>query len=82
MLFELGRMGYIKIVRGNRYKGFEYKINNWNYLESLQHDSRNMVKTILENIKSVARSPTVDQNVNGLHKAQKISKKSEVVQSN
>ncbi|MBB6240531.1 putative transcriptional regulator [Pedobacter sp. AK013] len=79
-LFELERMGYIKIVRGNRYKGFEYKINSWNDLESLQKDSQNMVKTILENIKNVARSPTVVQSTNGLHNRQKISKKEVVVQ--
>lgn len=80
-LFELERMGYVKIVRGNRYKGFEYKINSWNDLESLQTDSQNMVKTILENIKSVGRSPTVAQSTNGLHNKQKISKKEVVAQS-
>ncbi|MBB6239877.1 hypothetical protein HDC90_004539 [Pedobacter sp. AK013] len=79
-LFELERMGYIKIVRGNRYKGFEYKINNWNDLESLQNDSQNMVKTILENIKSVARSSVVAQSANGLHNGQKTSKKVVVAQ--
>lgn len=26
ILYELERMGYIKIARGSRYKGFEYKI--------------------------------------------------------
>jgi hypothetical protein len=79
-LFELERMGYIKIVRGNRYKGFEYKINSWNDLESLRNDSQNMVKTILENIKSVARSPRVAQSTNGLPNQQEISKKEAVVQ--
>jgi hypothetical protein len=79
-LFELERMGYIKIVRGNRYKGFEYKINSWNDLEALQADSQNMVRTILENIKAVVRSPVVAQASNGLHKVQKISKKEAVVQ--
>lgn len=79
-LFELERMGYIKIVRGNRYKGFEYKINSWNDLKALQADSQNMVRTILENIKAVVRSPVVVQASNGLHNKQKISKKEAVVQ--
>lgn len=79
-LFELERMGYIKITRGNRYKGFEYKISNWNDLENLTNGAQSMVKSILENIKSVARSPTVAHSANGLHKAQKINKKQAVDQ--
>jgi predicted transcriptional regulator len=79
-LFELERMGYIKITRGNRYKGFEYKIQNWNDLENLTNAAQNMVKSILENIKSVARGPAVAQSANGLHKAQNISKKKTVGQ--
>jgi predicted transcriptional regulator len=79
-LYELERMGYIKIVRGNRYKGFEYKVNSWNDLESLQNDSRNMVKAILENIKTVTRNPPVTQGSNGLPKVQKTSRKEAVTQ--
>ena len=84
-LYELERMGYIKIISGNRYKGFEYKIQNWNDLETLTNDAQSMVKSILENIKAlpagqagVTRNPPVTQATNGLPKAQKISKKQAV----
>ena len=80
-LYELERMGYIKIARGNRYKGFEYKIQNWNDLEKMQDNAQNMVKSILENIKAVTRNPTVTQNPDGLHKAQKTSKKEAVTRT-
>jgi hypothetical protein len=86
-LYELERMGYIKITRGNRYKGFEYKIQSWNDLEALTNDAQGMVKTILESIKAlpagqagVTRNPPVTQATNGLHKAQKISRKQAVTQ--
>jgi hypothetical protein len=79
-LYELERMGYIKITRGNRYKGFEYKIQNWNDLETLTNDAQSMVKTILENIKGVTRNPPVTHSPNGLHKVQKISRKQAVTQ--
>lgn len=79
-LYELERMGYIKITRGNRYKGFEYKIQNWNDLETLTNDAQSMVKTILENIKTVTRNPVVTQGTDGLPNMQKISKKKAVTQ--
>lgn len=79
-LHELELMGYIKIVRGSRYKGFEYKINSWNDLESLTNDTRQMVKTIQETINSVTRNPTVTQASDGLPKVQKASKKKAVAQ--
>lgn len=79
-LYELERMGYIKITRGNRYKGFEYKVQSWNDLESLQQNSKMLVSSILENIKSVSRNPSVTQSPNGLLKVQKDSKKEEVTQ--
>jgi hypothetical protein len=79
-LYELERMGYIKITRGNRYKGFEYKIQNWNDLEALTNDAQSMVKSILENIKAVTRNPGVTHDVNGLHKVQKTNKKQAVTQ--
>ena len=79
-LYELERMGYIKITRGNRYKGFEYKIQSWNDLETLTNDAQNMVKAILENIKTVTRNPAVTQSPGGLLKVQKISKKQAVTQ--
>eukprot|EP01133_Synstelium_polycarpum_P003411 gene3411-3873_t len=80
-LYELERMGYIKITRGNRYKGFEYKVQSWNDLESLQQSSKMLVSSILENIKSVSRNPSVTQSPNGLLKVQKDSKKEAVTQS-
>jgi Txe/YoeB family toxin of Txe-Axe toxin-antitoxin module len=79
-LYELERMGYIKITRGNRYKGFEYKIQNWNDLETLTNDAQSMVKTILENIKTVTRNPEVTQGTDGLPNMQKISKRKTVTQ--
>ena len=90
-LYELERMGYIKITRGNRYKGFEYKIQSWNDLEALTGNAQKLVKEILESIKAlplasgeglggaaVTRNPAVTQSANGLHKAQKVSKKQAV----
>jgi hypothetical protein len=79
-LYELERMGYIKITRGNRYKGFEYKIQNWNDLEALTGDAQKLVKEILENIKGVTRNPSVTHSANGLHNGQKISRKQAVTQ--
>jgi phosphate uptake regulator len=72
-LYELERMGYIKIARGSRYKGFEYKVQSWNDLENLASDAQSMVRSILENIKLVTRIPPVTQNLDGLHKMQQIS---------
>jgi hypothetical protein len=80
-LYELERMGYIKITRGNRYKGFEYKVQSWNDLESLQQSSKMLVSSILENVKSVSRNPLVTQRPDGLLKVQKDSKKEAVTQS-
>ncbi|MDB5146194.1 MAG: hypothetical protein JWQ57_214 [Mucilaginibacter sp.] len=79
-LYELERMGYIKIARGNRYKGFEYKIQNWDDLENLANDAQNMVKGILEKIKSVTHSPPVAHSTDGLHNVQKTSTKKTVTQ--
>lgn len=79
-LYELERMGYIKITRGNRYKGFEYKVQSWNDLESLQQSSKTLVSSILENIRSVSRNPSVTQKLGGLLKTQKDSRKAAVTQ--
>ncbi|WPU94323.1 hypothetical protein SNE25_02145 [Mucilaginibacter sabulilitoris] len=79
-LHELELMGYIKIVRGSRYKGFEYKVNSWNDLESLTNNTRQIVKDILETINAVVRNPTVTQTDDGLHKPQRTNKKKEVTQ--
>lgn len=77
-LYELERMGYIKIIRGNRYKGFEYKVQSWNDLESLQQSSRSLVENILQQIRSVSCNPAVTQSPDGLLKVQKDSKKEAV----
>jgi phosphate uptake regulator len=91
-LYELERMGYIKIARGSRYKGFEYKIQSWNDLENLASDAQSMVKSILENIQSlpgaclpdrqgqagVTRNPSVTQTNDGLLNVQGASKEQAV----
>jgi len=74
-LYELERMGYIRIVRGNRYKGFEYKVQSWNDLEILTGDTRKLVEKILESIRSVSCNPVVTQGADGLVKVQKTSRK-------
>jgi hypothetical protein len=79
-LFELERMGYLKITRGNKYKGFEYKVNSWNDMESLKDSTQLLVKGILETIKSVSRIPAVSHGANGIHKTKIISKKEAVTQ--
>jgi len=92
-LYELERMGYISIVRGNRYKGFEYKVNLWNDLSLLQSGSRKLVAEILEKIQgemrkedahlsdSVSCIPGVTQEADGLPKAKKIRRKEAVTQT-
>jgi hypothetical protein len=79
-LYELERMGYIKIVRGNRYKGFEYKVSNWNDMETLQGNTHALITEVLAQIKqaTVDRSSGVAQALNGPHKTQKINKKEAV----
>jgi len=81
-LYELERMGYIKIARGSRYKGFEYKVQNWDDLETLTNDAHSMMENILNEIRKVNHGiPGVTQSPDGLHNAQKISKKSTVTQT-
>jgi hypothetical protein len=80
-LYELERMGYVKIVRGNRYKGFEYKVQSWNDLETLQKTSKELVSGILKNIHEVTCNPPVTQSPDGLLKTQKISVKEPVTQA-
>jgi len=77
-LYELERMGYIKITRGNRYKGFEYKVNSWTDLETLKSNANTLMAEVLNQVKTVARSSGVAQGINGLHKAQEISGKGAV----
>jgi hypothetical protein len=79
-LFELERMGYIKIARGSRYKGFEYKINNWGDLETLTSTTQAMVREILESINAVTCNPTVTHTDSGLHNTQRTNKKKPVTQ--
>lgn len=80
-LYELERMGYIKITRGNRYKGFEYKVQSWNDLETLKGNADKLLAEVLHQIKSVVRSPAVAQSTNGLHNRQKSSAIEAVVHS-
>ncbi|TKC54871.1 hypothetical protein FBD94_25735 [Pedobacter hiemivivus] len=80
-LYELERMGYIKITRGNRYKGFEYKVQSWNDLETLKGNADKLLAEMLHQIKSVVRSPAVAQSTNGLHNRQKASEKEAVAHS-
>lgn len=77
-LYELERMGYIKIARGSRYKGFEYKVLSWDDLENLAGDAQDMVKSILETIRNLSGNPQVTQKPDGLHNVQHISSKDAV----
>ncbi|PRY48542.1 hypothetical protein B0I27_1141 [Arcticibacter pallidicorallinus] len=79
-LYELERMGYIKITRGNRYKGFEYKVSSWNDMETLQGNTHALITEVLAQIKqtAVARSSGVAQAINGPLKSKKISEKAAV----
>jgi hypothetical protein len=79
-LFELERMGYVRITGGNRYKGYQYKIVNWHDLEVIQRSTKAMIANILQQIRAVTSKPTVTQASSGLHKAQKASKKQAVNQ--
>lgn len=77
-LYELERTGHIRIVKGNRYKGFEYRVQQWNDMEILAGDTRKLIEGILHTIRPVTRSPRVTQGDDGLHKAQKTSGKGAV----
>lgn len=83
-LYELERMGYLKIVRGTRYKGFEYQVAEWNDLETLEKGARAMLGMILERVHAasrVARNPVVTHSIGGLPKKQKINAKEAVTQA-
>jgi len=83
-LYELERMDYLKIVRGTRYKGFEYQVAEWNDLETLEKGARAMLAMILERVHAasqVARNPAVTHSIGGLPKKQKISVKDAVTQA-
>ncbi len=60
-LNELDRMGHIRIVKGNRYKGFEYKVQQWQDMEDLEGNTRSLIEGVLAEIRSlsVGRSPSV-----------------------
>ena len=74
-------MGYIKISRGSRYKGFEYKVQSWDDLETLTNDAHEMMENILAEIRKVNHSSLgVAQSPDGLHNTQKTSKKTAVAQ--
>jgi len=77
-LYELDRTGHIRIVKGNRYKGFEYKVQLWQDMETLAGDTKKLIAGILQQIRSVTRSPQVTQEGGGLHNLQKDSGKGAV----
>jgi DNA-binding MarR family transcriptional regulator len=79
-LYELERMGHIKITRGSRYKGFEYKVSSWNDLETLQGNTHALITEVLAQVKqaSVARSSGVVHTINGPLNKQRINKKEAV----
>jgi hypothetical protein len=80
-LYELERMGYIKIARGSRYKGFEYKVQRWDDLENLTSDAHSLMENILADIrKDTAGDLQVTQAPDGLHKVQKTNTKQAVSQ--
>lgn len=80
-LNELDRMGHIRIVKGNRYKGFEYKVQQWQDMEDLEGSTRTLIDGVLEQVRSLSvdRSPSVDQPANGPLNVQKTSGKGAVV---
>ncbi len=80
-LSELERMGHIKIVRGNRYKGYEYKVQSWDDLDMLKQSAESLITGVLEHVRSVTRNPTVTQRPDGLVNSQKISEKGAVTHS-
>jgi len=77
-LYELDRMEHIRIVKGNRYKGFEYRVQQWQDMETLSGGTKNMIAGILDQIRSVTRNPQVTQSSDGLHNSQKDSGKGAV----
>lgn len=74
-LYELDRTGHIRIVKGNRYKGFEYRVQVWQDMETLAGDTKKLIEDIMQQIGSVTRSPSVTQGEFGLHKLQKTNMK-------
>lgn len=77
-LYELDRMGHIRIIKGNRYKGFEYKVQRWDDMEVLAHDTEQLISGILDRVRQAGSNPSVTQGPGGLHNAQKASKKGPV----
>jgi predicted transcriptional regulator len=81
-ILELLRNNYIKISGGNKYRqGFEYQVIKADEYQKLQHHIKTALDEALENIKkSVASSPTVSQNGNGILKSNKPSELNPVSQ--
>lgn len=79
-LWELERMGHIRITKGNRYKGFEYKVQEWDDMEALQRGTRSLIGEVLDRIRAlpVDRSPSVAHRADGPLNTQKASKKNPV----
>ncbi|MFC7526848.1 hypothetical protein ACFQRK_23025 [Parapedobacter sp. GCM10030251] len=80
-LYELERMGHIRIAKGNRYKGFEYRVQEWGDMEDLQNGTRSLIGDVLDKIKAlpVDRGPSVVHGANGPLNGQKTSGKGAVV---
>lgn len=60
-LFELSRYGYIKIVGGSKYRGFEYQVIDSREYEKLKDNIDNQLDTILKKIKAPAAGGSVAQ---------------------
>jgi len=82
-LYELDRMGHIRVTKGNRYRGFEYRVQQWSDMEELEGSTRSLIGDILDKIKApgVDRGPSVVQSTNGPLNMQKIKAKDGVVHS-
>jgi len=79
-LYDLERMGYVAIGKGNRYKGFEYKVQTWDDMQGIQQRTRDMVNAILTQVGAVTCNPSVTQDGSGLHNKQNANKKKAVTQ--
>jgi hypothetical protein len=80
-LWELDRMGYLRISGGSKYRGFEYKVTSWNELEELKGSAASLVAGVLDQIKSVARGPAVAQSPGGPLKRLKAGPKEAVARA-
>ena len=68
-LWDLERMGYTKIIRGSRYKGFEYQVSSFGDLETLKVNARALISQVLEKVKAANEASSVDRSPAVAHKA-------------